>query len=51
MRESSTAPAARDAGHVLPTPKLLRAAMQQNHDWFNHYIFGDPLPTSGTGAW
>ena len=20
-------------------------------DWFNHYIFGDPLPASGTGAW
>ena len=27
------------------------AAMQQNYDWFNHYIFGDPLPASGTGAW
>lgn len=41
----------RGSGHVLPTPKMLRAAMQQNFDWFNHYIFGDPLPASGTGAW
>lgn len=41
----------RGAGHILPTPKMLRAAMQQNYDWFNHHIFGDPLPASGTGAW
>ena len=41
----------RGAGHVLPTPRMLRAAMQPNYDWFNHYIFGDPLPASGTGAW
>ena len=41
----------RGSGHVLPTPKMLRAAMQQNYDWFNHYIWGDPLVPSGTGAW
>lgn len=41
----------RGAGHVLPTPKMLKAAMQQNYDWFNHYIWNDPLPAPLTGAW
>jgi hypothetical protein len=22
----------------------MRAVMQHNLDWFNHYIWGDPLP-------
>jgi hypothetical protein len=30
---------------------MQRAAMQQNYDWFNHFIWGDPLVPSGTGAW
>lgn len=24
--------------------KSIRAAMQHNLSWFNHYIWGDPLP-------
>ncbi|MGH9832647.1 MAG: S9 family peptidase [Blastocatellia bacterium] len=31
-------------GHGITKPKSMRAAMQHNLAWFNHYIFGDPLP-------
>ncbi|MBL8292065.1 MAG: S9 family peptidase [Bryobacterales bacterium] len=30
--------------HGPTTPKLRRAIMQHNLAWFNHYIWGDPLP-------
>ena len=29
-------------GHTLTTPKAMRAAMEHNLEWFNHYIWGDP---------
>lgn len=41
----------RGAGHILPSPRMLKAAMQQNYDWFNHFIWNDPLPAPLTGAW
>jgi dipeptidyl aminopeptidase/acylaminoacyl peptidase len=31
-------------GHGINKPRSMRAAMQHNLAWFNHYIFGDPLP-------
>jgi dipeptidyl aminopeptidase/acylaminoacyl peptidase len=31
-------------GHGVTKPKAARAVMQHNLAWFNHYIFGDPLP-------
>ncbi len=31
-------------GHGVTKPKASRAVMQHNLAWFNHYIFGDPLP-------
>ena len=31
-------------GHGITKPKSQRAVMQHNLAWFNHYIFGDPLP-------
>jgi dipeptidyl aminopeptidase/acylaminoacyl peptidase len=31
-------------GHGITKPKSSRAVMQHNLAWFNHYIFGDPLP-------
>jgi len=31
-------------GHGINKPKAMRAAMMHNLEWFNHYIFGDPLP-------
>jgi dipeptidyl aminopeptidase/acylaminoacyl peptidase len=31
-------------GHGINKPKSMRALMQHNLAWFNHYIFGDPLP-------
>lgn len=31
-------------GHGINKPRSMRAVMQHNLDWFNHYIFGDPLP-------
>ncbi|HXG64225.1 MAG TPA: S9 family peptidase [Blastocatellia bacterium] len=31
-------------GHGINKPKAMRAVMQHNLDWFNHYIWGDPLP-------
>ncbi|HEY3384206.1 MAG TPA: S9 family peptidase [Vicinamibacterales bacterium] len=31
-------------GHGITKPKAQRAVMLHNLGWFNHYIFGDPLP-------
>ena len=31
-------------GHGITKPRSQRAVMQHNLAWFNHYIFGDPLP-------
>jgi dipeptidyl aminopeptidase/acylaminoacyl peptidase len=31
-------------GHGITKPKSMRAVMQHNLSWFNHYIWGDPLP-------
>lgn len=31
-------------GHGITKPKSMRAVMMHNLAWFNHYIFGDPLP-------
>ena len=31
-------------GHGITKPKAARAQMQHNLDWFNHWIFKDPLP-------
>jgi len=31
-------------GHGGNDPKPLRAAMQSNLDWFNHYIWNEPIP-------
>ena len=31
-------------GHGITKPKSMRAVMQHNLTWFNHYIWGDPLP-------
>ena len=31
-------------GHPITKPKAMRAVMQHNLSWFNHYIWGDPMP-------
>ncbi len=31
-------------GHGITKPKSMRAVMQHNLAWFNHFIWGDPLP-------
>jgi len=31
-------------GHGITKPKSIRAVMQHNLDWFNHYLWGDPAP-------
>ena len=31
-------------GHGINKPKSMRAVMQHNLSWFNHYIWGDPMP-------
>lgn len=31
-------------GHGINKPKAMRAVMEHNVRWFNHYLFGDPLP-------
>jgi dipeptidyl aminopeptidase/acylaminoacyl peptidase len=31
-------------GHGVNKPKASRAVLEHNLGWFNHYIFGDPLP-------
>jgi dipeptidyl aminopeptidase/acylaminoacyl peptidase len=30
-------------GHPITKPKQQRAVMQENYNWFSHYIWGDPL--------
>ena len=35
-------------GHPINKPKQQRAVMEENENWFDHYIWGDPLPTSLT---
>ena len=37
-------------GHPVNKPKQQRAVMQENELWFNHYLWGDPLPASLTPA-
>jgi dipeptidyl aminopeptidase/acylaminoacyl peptidase len=34
----------RGYGHGITKPKSMRAVMEHNLLWFNHYIFGDPKP-------
>ena len=31
-------------GHPITKPKAMRAVMQHNLAWFNHYLWNDPLP-------
>jgi dipeptidyl aminopeptidase/acylaminoacyl peptidase len=31
-------------GHGITKPRSMRAVMRHNLEWFNHYIWGDPLP-------
>ena len=31
-------------GHGITKPKSQRAVMQHNLSWFNHYLWGDPMP-------
>jgi dipeptidyl aminopeptidase/acylaminoacyl peptidase len=31
-------------GHSITKPKSNRALLQHNLDWFNHHVFGEPLP-------
>ena len=31
-------------GHGITKPRSMRAVMQHNLSWFNHYLWGDPLP-------
>jgi len=31
-------------GHGINKPKSMRAVMEHNLGWFNHYIWGDPVP-------
>ncbi len=35
-------------GHPVDKPKQQRAVMEENELWFNHYIWGDPLPADLT---
>ncbi len=35
-------------GHPVNKPKQQRAVMEENELWFNHYIWGDPLPADLT---
>jgi dipeptidyl aminopeptidase/acylaminoacyl peptidase len=35
-------------GHPINKPRQQRAVMEENELWFNHYIWGDPLPASLT---
>ena len=37
-------------GHPINKPKQQRAVMDENENWFNHYIWGDPLPAALTPA-
>ena len=36
-------------GHLLGDPRAKRAAMEHNLAWFNHYLWGDPLPDFTAG--
>jgi dipeptidyl aminopeptidase/acylaminoacyl peptidase len=40
-------------GHPITKPKSNRAVLQHNLDWFDHYVFGDPIakesPLRGSG--
>jgi dipeptidyl aminopeptidase/acylaminoacyl peptidase len=31
-------------GHGITKPKSMRAVMEHNLVWFNHYLWNDPLP-------
>ena len=31
-------------GHGISKPKAMRAVMNHNLGWFNHYLWNDPLP-------
>jgi dipeptidyl aminopeptidase/acylaminoacyl peptidase len=31
-------------GHGITKPRAMRAVMQHNLAWFNHHLWGDPLP-------
>jgi dipeptidyl aminopeptidase/acylaminoacyl peptidase len=31
-------------GHGITKPRAMRAVMEHNLRWFNHYVFGDPRP-------
>jgi dipeptidyl aminopeptidase/acylaminoacyl peptidase len=35
-------------GHPINKPKQQRAVMEENENWFGHYIWGDPLPSALT---
>ena len=35
-------------GHPINKPKQQRAVMEENENWFNHYIWGEPLPAALT---
>ncbi len=37
-------------GHGITKPRAMRAVMQHNLAWFNHYLFGDPLTDFGRSA-
>lgn len=39
-----------NSGHMIENPKQQRAVMTENDLWFNHYLWGDPLPTDLTPA-
>jgi dipeptidyl aminopeptidase/acylaminoacyl peptidase len=35
-------------GHPVNKPKQQRAVMEENENWFDHYIWGDPLAAALT---
>ena len=38
-------------GHVLTSPKAIRAAMEQNFEWFNRYVWGEEAAPSAPGRY
>lgn len=32
------------SGHGINKPRSLRAAIEHNYYWFNHFLWGDALP-------
>jgi dipeptidyl aminopeptidase/acylaminoacyl peptidase len=36
-------------GHGITKPRAMRAVMEHNLAWFNHYVFGDPARDLATG--